>query len=230
MSAPPGSRWVGLYGGSFDPIHRGHLTTVAEAADRLGLDEVVLIPACVPPHKPSGPVASAFHRFAMVALAIDGHDRLRLSDFELARGGTTYTIDTLRHFEEQDREARFVLIVGSDSLAALSTWRSWQEMVAGYPMAVLHREPYGYATVIPTLPPEIRDRLAPEGATPSDGPPGKTIYWGGNHPATISSTWLRNAIREGRPLRGDVPPAVESYLRKHGLYLPGLPAPPTSPR
>lgn len=226
MSAPV-PRLVGLYGGSFDPIHLGHLATVEEAADRLGLDEIVLIPAFAPPHKPSGPVASGFHRFAMAALAIDGHVRLRLSDFELARGGTTYTIDTLRHFQAAEPGVRIVLVVGSDSLATFATWRAWREMVAAHPIAVLHREPFDYAALLPTLPPEILERLAPEGATPLDGPPGKTIYWGGNRPATISSTWVRNAVREGRPLRGSVPPAVESYLRRHGLYRPGPPAPPT---
>lgn len=223
-------RRVGLYGGSFDPIHRGHLDTVEEVADRLRFDEIVLVPAATPPHKPDGPVASAFHRFAMAALGIDGHERLRLSDFEVSRGGTTYTIDTLRHFAAEAPETSIHLVIGSDSLAALPTWRVWREIVAGFPIAVLHREPYGYQEILPDLPPEIRERLAPEIATPDDAPPGKTIYWGGNRPATISSTWVRNEAREGRPLRESVPPAVESYLRKHGLYRPGPPAPETSPR
>src|SRR5512141_2646657 len=112
---------IGVYGGSFDPVHFGHLVPVEEARRNLALDEILFVPAFQPPHKPAGPSAPSHHRFAMLALA-----------FEVARGGTTYTIETLRHLRAARCDAEFVLVLGSDSLAGLTTWRSWQELLAEF--------------------------------------------------------------------------------------------------
>ena len=220
---------VGLYGGSFDPIHRGHVEPAVFAAERLGLDEVVLVPAFSPPHKPDGPAVSAYHRFAMAALAAGPHEALRVDDFEVLRGATTYTIDTLAHFRRARPGDEVVLVLGSDSLATFATWRAWREIAATTRIAVLDREPWLREATEREAPPELRERLAPEGSTLADAPPEKTIVWAGNPPVTISSTWLRSALREGRPEAMDaLPPAVARYLTRHGLY--GHPRPrPWSP-
>ena len=108
---------IGVYGGSFDPVHFGHLVPVEEARLRLSLDEILFVPAFQPPHKPTGTSAPSHHRFAMLALALEAYPAFRLTDFEVARGGTTYTIETLRHLRAARADAEFVLVLGSDSLA-----------------------------------------------------------------------------------------------------------------
>jgi nicotinate-nucleotide adenylyltransferase len=210
---------VGVYGGSFDPIHRGHVEPALEAARRLGLDRVVLVPAHAPPHKPDGPTVSAYHRFAMAALATAPHHELLVDDFEVSRGGTTYTIDTLAYFRALFPRDEVVLVLGSDSLASFATWRAWRQMAETTRVAVLEREPWDRTRTAREVPPELASRFAPGGATFVSAPASMTILWAGNPPVTISSTWLRSALREGKPEAADaLPPAVASYLRKHGLY------------
>lgn len=215
-------RTLGVFGGSFDPIHTGHLHTVEAVRRRLGLDTVLIVPAAAAPHKPDGPEASAFHRFAMAALALQEFPDFLLSDFEVSRGGTSYSVDTLRHARESFPGSEVYLIVGSDTLLTLPTWRAYPEIVATTRMGVLFREPDDYQSVRAALPPELLERLAPEDAVPAEAAPGETIFWGGNAPDTISSTWLRKAIRAGANLSGKLPPSVETYLRREKLY-PGPP-------
>jgi nicotinate-nucleotide adenylyltransferase len=210
---------VGVFGGSFDPVHRGHLTPVESIAMRLGLDEVLYVPAYCPPHKPTGPSAPSHHRFAMLALALAPNPLFRLSDFEVAKGGTTYTVETLRQMRALHPDEEIVLVLGSDALVSLEGWRSWREILEGYRFAVLHREPFDYVRTREALSPDLRARLAPEGAVLDEAPEDATIFWGGNTPVTISSTWLRRAIPAGEDLNGSLPPSVEAYVRRHRLYL-----------
>ncbi len=214
----PAPRRVGIYGGSFDPVHRGHLEPVDAIASRLGLDEVVFVPAYCPPHKPSGPSAPSHHRFAMLAIALAPFPRFRLSDFEVARGGTTYTVETLRQMRALRPDEEILLVLGSDALVSFETWRSWREILEGHRFAVVHREPFDYARTREALPPDLRRRLAPESAVPGDASEEATIFWGGNEPVTISSTWLRRAIPAGEDLRESLPPSVERYVRRQLLY------------
>lgn len=214
----PLSRRVGIYGGSFDPVHYGHLEPVVAVADHLALDEVLFVPAYCPPHKPSGPSAPSHHRFAMLALALAPYPRFSLTDFEVARGGTTFTIETLRQMRALRPDDEIVLVLGSDALVSFEKWRSWREIVEGYQFAVIHREPFDYLRTREALSPLLLGRLAPEGAVPGDAPEDSTIFWGGNEPVTISSTWLRRAIPAGEDLRESLPPSVEAYVRRHLLY------------
>jgi len=216
-------RRLGIYGGSFDPVHEGHLGPVEEVRARLLLDAVLYVPAFAPPHKPSSPSAPSHHRVAMLALALAGRPHALLSDFEVARGGTTYTVETLRHMRAVFEGTEVVLVIGSDALISFDTWRSWREIVSSHRIAVVHREPFDYPRVAAEVPEELRSRLAPEAATLDDSPMAeggeRSIFWGGNGPVTISSTWLRRAIPAGEDLNGKVPPAVAEYLRKQRLYL-----------
>ena len=211
---------LGVYGGSFDPIHFGHLLPVEEARTATGLDEILYVPAFAPPHKPQGPSASAFHRFAMCALALEAYPRLLLSDFEASRGGTTYTIETLRHVRANHPESEVFLVVGSDSMAGLATWREWREIVADHRVVVVYREGVDYPALREKLPPELAARLAPLGARLHDEmAENQTILWAGNAPVTISSTWIRSALPSVQSLSESLPPAVERYARRHRLYV-----------
>ena len=197
---------VGVYGGSFDPVHFGHLVPVEAARRLLSLDEVLFVPAVQPPHKPTGPSAPSHHRFAMLALALEEYPSLRLTDFEVARGGTTFTIETLRHLRAARADAELVLVLGSDSLAGITTWRSWQEILDEFPLAVVEREGFPAGVLARELPQAISGRF------------GETIFFAGNAPVTISSTWLRRAIPAGEDLSESLPANVAAYLRRHALY------------
>lgn len=218
FEVPP--RRIGVYGGSFDPIHRGHLEPVEEVRVNLGLDAVLFVPAFQPPHKPQGPSASSYHRFAMAALALAAYPAFLLSDFETERGGTTYTVETLRHLRAVLPRTETLLLVGSDSLLGFASWREWREILAAHRIGVVHREPHDREAARAAVVPEIAARWAPPGATLDDGPEDATVFWGANRPVTISSTWIRKAIETGSALEGSVPPPVEAYLRRQRLYLP----------
>ena len=209
---------IGVYGGTFDPVHVGHVFPVEETRVNLGLDRVLYVPASQPPHKPASPSAPAHHRFAMLALALEPYPNLLLSDFEVARGGTTYTIETLRHLRAQREDAEILLVLGSDSLAQIETWRSFRELLSEFRLAVVGREGFGREALGASLPPDVAARFAPEGSRPGGEAGEHSIYWGGNAPVTISSTWLRRAIPAGENLSGSLPQNVVAYLRKHGLY------------
>jgi nicotinate (nicotinamide) nucleotide adenylyltransferase len=214
------SHLLGVYGGSFDPIHLGHLLPVEEARAATGLDEILYVPAFAPPHKPQGPSASAFHRFAMCAIALEAYPRLILSDFEASRGGTTYTVETLRHVRANHPESEVFLVVGSDSMAGFASWREWREIVAQHRIVVVYREGVGYEDLREKLPPELSSRLAPLGARPHDEVADhQTVFWAGNAPVTISSTWIRSALPSVQSLSESLPPAVERYARRHRLYV-----------
>ena len=211
---------LGVYGGSFDPIHLGHLVPVEEARAATGLDEILYVPAFAPPHKPQGPSASAFHRFAMCATALEAYPHLLLSDFEVSRGGTTYTIETLRHVRANHPESEVFLVLGSDSMAQLHGWREWKEIVSSHRIVVVYREGFDYPDLREGLPPELSARLAPLGARPHDElSDQQTIFWAGTAPVTISSTWIRSALPSVQSLSESLPPAVERYARRHRLYV-----------
>jgi nicotinate-nucleotide adenylyltransferase len=197
---------IGVYGGSFDPVHFGHLVPVEEARRNLALDEIFFVPAFQPPHKPSGSSAPSHHRFAMLALALEAYRAFRLSDFEVARGGTTYTVETLRHLRAARADAEFFLVLGSDSLARITSWRSWQELLDEFKVVVVEREGFPPGALARELPQAISGRF------------GETVFFAGNAPVTISSTWLRRAIPAGEDLSGSLPASVAAYLRKHELY------------
>lgn len=185
----------------------------------LGLDRILFVPAYSPPHKPAGPSASAFHRFALAALALEPFPAFSLSDFEAERGGTTYTVETLRYFRAVQPESEIVLVLGSDALAGLASWRSWREIVSEHRVVVLYREPWDLPELKQKLPAEITSRFAPVGARLADDvPDDTTIFWAANAPVTISSTWIRSAARAGESLGASLPPAVETYLRRQRLY------------
>jgi nicotinate-nucleotide adenylyltransferase len=227
----PGPR-TGVLGGTFDPIHLGHLAVARQAADALGLDRVLLLPSRTPPHRPVDPSASAFHRFAMVALAASADSRLAASDLELGRGGTSYTADTLRALRAAGLEGwQIFFLTGADAFAEIATWREYPSMLGLAHFVVCSRAGVAASSLAGSLPGLApRMILVPAGtASPGAEAPGL------HHPTAlgsqetrvflldcatpgISSSDIRARARAGRSLAGLVPPEVDDYIRRHGLY------------
>ncbi|HMB52872.1 MAG TPA: nicotinate-nucleotide adenylyltransferase [Thermoanaerobaculia bacterium] len=201
-------RRVGLFGGSFDPIHRGHLDPVRAAAESLALDRVVYLPTARPPHKPKREFAPALARFAMVELALLGEPGFAASGHELTLGRPAYTVETVEHFAAELPEADLHLLIGSDSFAELPTWKRWRELVAAVELVVLVRPGWEMEEIRGGLPPELEERLA-----------SGHVHVVSDESVDLSSTELRRTLAAGEePPAGALEPLVLNYIRKYDLY------------
>lgn len=197
---------LGLFGGSFDPIHRGHIEPVRAARKALGLERVIYLPTAVPPHKPERVLAPAHSRYAMVEMALLGEEGLYASTFELTLGRPAYTIETLEHFQEAMPGVDLHLLVGGDSYADLDHWVRWREIVEAARLVVLTRP--GWTLEEASLSPGLAD------LTHS----GRVVFLG-QPPVDVSSTRLREMFARGeQPPPGTVPESVVRYVQKYGLY------------
>jgi nicotinate-nucleotide adenylyltransferase len=195
---------VGLLGGSFDPIHVGHLHIARHACARLGLDRVVFIPAGQPPHKLDQALTDQEHRYAMARLAVEGEPCFTVSRIDLDRPGPCYSVDTVRLLKEAwGPEARVFFLIGADSLADLPTWYQPQRLLELCQVVAVARP--GYSVDLATL----NNRFP--GALPvrllRDVPP-----------MDISATEIRRRVAAGCSIEGLVAPAVADYIEAHGLY------------
>jgi len=198
---------VGIFGGSFDPIHAGHVEPVRAARAALGLDRVFFLPTAHPPHKPGRHFAPALARFAMVELALLGEEGMFVSTHELG-AEPAYTVETLEHFHAELPAVDLHLILGSDSLAQLPNWRRWRELPQLARLVVLTR-PGSEAALRPeSLPAELR-------AAFDDG----RIVAVPHEPVAVSATELRAILaRAEEPPAGSIHPLVLDYARKYRLY------------
>lgn len=196
---------IGIMGGTFDPIHLGHLITAEAVREQIPLDEVIFIPAALPPHKLERRVVPAAKRLFMTKLAIEGHPSFVLSDMELKRKGPSYSSDTLRALRRDYGEgADFYFITGADAASELYTWHDaayiltvCQVVATTRQGATLDRE-----TLARYFAPELLQRILPL-ETPAIG---------------ISSTDIRQRLKLGKSIRYLVPEAVADYIYKEGLY------------
>jgi len=191
-------------GGTFDPIHVGHLAIAEEAREALGLDRILFVPAGQPPHKPVGSVTPVEHRVAMVEIAIADNAAFELSTVEIDRTGPSYTVDTIEALARANPDAQLHLILSAETFAELPTWHEPGRLFEAARMAVVPRE--GYPAPDPGW-------LA--GAFP--GREDRVEYLGGPR-LGLSSTALRARVAAGRSIRYLVPPAVEAYIADHDLY------------
>lgn len=199
---------LGLFGGSFDPIHVGHIRPVQEARRRLGLDRVVFLPTAVPPHKPDCEFAPVHARYSMVELALLGEEGLFASPFELTPNLPAYTVESLEHFGEVYPEADLYLILGSDGFAQLTEWKRWRELPRLGRLAVLVRPEWRLDDVSDTLHPELVALASSD-----------RVRFVANQPVDVSATRLRALLGAGKELpEGAVPDLVLEYIRKYSLY------------
>jgi len=209
---------VAVLGGSFNPIHYGHLLLADDVLEQLALDRVLFVPAGSPPHKPLSLLAPAADRFQMVRLAIAEHARFDVSDVELRRAGPSYTVDTLSALAAGGDELFYV--VGSETFLDLLTWREPKRLAALARLVVIPRAGSVFDT----------EGAAAQKVLHEIGVEGGFVHAGGGAPpprgvlivhATslpLSASDLRRRVREGRSLRYRMPPAVIDYVRAHGLY------------
>ncbi len=211
------SRRIGLLGGTFDPPHLGHLDAAAAACRSLQLDEVRFIPAHDPPHRPAEPHASAFHRFALLALAIDGREGYRASDIELRRIGPSYTALTLRELHGQGcRPSQLFFIIGSDAFAEIATWYDFPAILDACHFAVIARAGITIADAVrrtPALAARIREPRDAGAESKGTG-----VFLIAAATAEASSSEIRERLSNGRDIDDLVPPAVTRYIRRHNLY------------
>jgi nicotinate-nucleotide adenylyltransferase len=194
---------IGLLGGTFDPVHAGHLDIASWCARELGLDEVRLLCSHVPPHKPQ-PVAGGHHRHAMVALATAHQPALAADPRELARGGTTYTIDTLQECAAAWPGAELFFLVGADSLRDLRSWRRPDDVLRAAVLVAVAREGVDLEAASAGFSAEIAS--------------GRVIVKA-HRPPPWSSSALRAALGRGEAPPGALPDAVAAYIRKNDLYV-----------
>jgi nicotinate-nucleotide adenylyltransferase len=196
-----GARRVGLFGGSFDPVHNAHLALARLALDHLGLDEVIWVPAGHPWQK-ARRLALAEHRLAMVRAAIEGEPRFQTDDCEIRRSGPSYTLDTVRELAMRRPDVgAWFLILGEDQYAGLPTWQGWRELLQCVTLVVAARE----------------GRQPQPGELLRDTPHRLVVL--PLPPLAISSTLVRSRLAAHEPIDTLVPPAVAGYIARHRLYL-----------
>lgn len=205
---------IGILGGTFDPIHYGHLRPALEVCEALDLGELRFIPCRSPPHR-GLPQASARHRLAMVERAIRGVPEFRADARELSRPGPSFTVDTLTELRAEIGSAGpLLLLMGMDAFASLHRWHRWQEIPALAHLVVAHRPGSALALDAPCL---ERVRRAAVGTALRDRPQGLVWF----QPVTqldISATRIRAGLRAGRSARFLLPGRVEQYIAEHRLY------------
>ena len=185
---------VGILGGTFNPIHIGHLILAEEAREKLGLDKVIFVPTYLPPHKEDTGIASASSRLAMVKLAIQGHPCFSVSDKEIKRDGRSYTIDTIKEFKKENPEDELYFIIGSDLLNYLEDWKDLAQIIKLVKFIAATRPGYALEKIpsyIQTL--EIRA-------------------------VDVSGFEIRERIKQSKSFRYLVPEAVYRYITENKLY------------
>lgn len=224
MSETSSYQSIGVYGGTFDPIHNAHLEVARAVAANFELDRLLIIPAHRPPHKDPASISDAYHRYAMAALATMEDPRLFVSTIELEMPDKPYTFETVERLKQiYGPGTKQYLIIGADSFAEINTWREPERLLSSANLIVAARP--GSGMTASHLPARFRSRvrdLREGGEKPADleveGEDGCFIYLTGYVKSDISSTEVRRRAREGRPVGEMVPPQVADYIEKYRIY------------
>lgn len=209
-----------IYGGTFDPVHNGHLKVARRVQRSFGLDELFFVPACVPPHKRGAGISSAFHRFAMLSLATEHDERLRVSTIELDQPERPYAVETVARMQEQlGSDCRLFFVMGADSWSEITTWREWQRLLAMCDHIVVTRPGYELETAVGKVI-DARGKTDDEIQELVEKTPASGIFLTDIVFDNVSATAIRAAARngEGANLARMAPAAVAEYIQKYRLY------------
>src|SRR5262245_21261663 len=210
---------VGLLGGTFDPIHLGHLETASAARRALQLDCVYVLPSNLPPHRTQQPAASSHHRFAMTALAVNGIDGLRASDIELSTPGPSYTAETLTRFSGSTGFAvsQIFFITGADAFAEIETWYRYPDVLDLATFIVVSRPHFAVAALPERLPALAGRMIEVDGKQPEAS--SHSIFLVNATTPDVSSSDIRRRLMTRHSITGLVPATVERHIAQHGLYV-----------
>ena len=206
---------IGVFGGTFDPVHFGHLRPLLEVKQALDLDEVHLIPCCMPPHRDE-PIATPKQRLAMLRLAVKDVPGFVVDERELQRGGVSYMVDTLQSLRDEVGETPLCLILGQDVFARLDTWHQWSRLIELAHIVAIHRP----GSELPTNGPVVdllEECLADDVGALRQQPAGLIVHQTVTQ-LDISATTIRDDIRAGRDISFLMPEAVQQYIEEQGLY------------
>lgn len=210
---------LGLLGGTFDPVHHGHLDVAQAAIRALGLPRVLLVPSNIPPHRRQ-PLASAAHRFAMAALAAQPFPELLVSDIEMERQEPSYTATTLGRLAERGVDTTSVCFVtGADAFRDIATWKDYPAILDRCHFVAVSRPGHPAPALRQALP-ALANRMVD---APCDPPARPAILLVDAPTTPVSSTVVRDRLRAGEPIADLVPLAVAAYIEKHGLYRSAAP-------
>ena len=223
---------LGLFGGTFDPVHLGHLRSAEEVKEEYALDEVCFVPCGVPPHRSGRPGAAPHHRLEMVRLAVAARPGLGVSDIEVTRPGASYSIDTVRHFlATLGQGDDLYLILGLDAFLLIGSWKDWRELLALTHVIVTSRPGFGDELPYEKIPVVVREAfcyhpLRFEGPFRFDGPVrsgfrnefGKEILFKRLTDVSVSASAIRELLGKGKSIRGLVPSEVQRYVEDRNLY------------
>ena len=211
------ARRIGILGGTFDPIHCGHLDIGYAAESALGLTDMLVVVSNIPPHRPQ-PVASSYHRFAMAAMAVAGREHWRASDLELAVGAPSYTTRTLQRLHDSGyAPAELFFVIGTDAFADVESWKDYPAILDRAHFAVVSR-PGLSVSEMPARLPALAPRMTSSRVIPTASAP--LIFLLDAVTTDVSATAIRRRCASGESIAGLVPAAVLQHIDQHGLYSP----------
>ncbi len=213
----------GILGGTFNPVHYGHLAAAQVVQERLNLDQVIFIPSFLPPHKREDEMPSAAQRFDMVRIATAGNARFTVSDIEVKRGGRSYSVDTVRTLKSMQPSADFFFITGLDSFLEIQTWHEWEKLLGLCSFVVLSRPGYRFTDLLKI---DFLQNYRSDLETLDRGERSQAILRPGVFSLfleqiplyDISSTDIRRRVHAGQPIKYFLPESVEHYIITHKLY------------
>ncbi|MGB2929891.1 MAG: nicotinate-nucleotide adenylyltransferase [Desulfobacterales bacterium] len=219
---------IGLFGGTFNPIHLGHIQVIQEVKKGFGLDKIFIIPSALPPHKEPDGLVDAGDRVEMIRLSFSNHPDFAVSDVELKRSGPSYTIDTVRNFKSiLPEDTELFLILGLDAFLEIATWKSYKDLFLLIPFIVMSRGTEGEDGTVfgrKTVEDYLKSKIS-EGYKLSASQSSyvheekKPVFVFNVTPIDISSTKIRKLIKNGSTIKTLVPEIVEAFIKSKGLYL-----------
>ncbi len=219
MDSAQNYRLVAIFGGTFNPVHNGHIRSALELKQRLSIDHVYMVPAAMPPLREL-PEVAAKERLQMLKLAVANEPELEIDERELAREGISYSVDTLAEYRaELSAQQALVMVIGSDAFLKLHQWHQWQRILELAHIVVIHRP--GWSVDTQKLAPELGQILKHHlGTSPEElsNRRNGVVWFEALTPIDISATLIRNAVAKGESISRFVPESVAEYIRCHGLY------------